>query len=289
MLDFFNRPLTQEVAGSGWIIDSDGIVVTNNHVVQDAENITVTLDDGRSFDVDVKAVFTDQLNDLAVLRVNAHSLPALKVGDSTEMRVGDWVVAVGNALGQGTRATQGIISRIKATIPVDTGQTLYDLLETTAAINPGNSGGPLVNLAGEVIGITSAKVSASDVEGMGYAISAESALPIIEALVKNGYVTRPWLGVSLYTVDQFAVLRYRLAVDTGALITEVAPNSPAAAAGLKTGDVVVSFDGKPIESADEMVRAISQSAIDGTVEIGYWRGKTEATAKVTLVENPPPK
>jgi len=288
VLDFFNRPFTQEVAGSGWIIDSNGIIVTNNHVVQDAENITVTLDDGRSFAVDVKSVFTDQLNDLAVLKIGAQNLPALKVGDSTKMRVGDWVVAVGNALGQGTRATEGIISRIKATIPVDTGQTLYDLLETTAAINPGNSGGPLVNLAGEVIGITSAKVSASGVEGMGYAISAETALPIIQALVKNGYVTRPWLGVSLYTVDQFALLRYRLNVDKGALITEVAPNSPAATAGLKSGDVVVSFNGKPIESADDMVRAINQSTIGSPVEIGYWRGKTQSTTKATLMENPPP-
>jgi serine protease Do len=287
-LDFFNRPLTEQGAGSGWIIDQNGIIVTNNHVVQDSTSITVTLDDGRAFDVDPKTVFTDAFNDLAVLKIGVTNLPALKVGDSSKMRVGDWVVAVGNALGQGIRATEGIISRTKVSLPIDTGQTLYDLLETSAAINPGNSGGPLVNLAGEVIGITSAKVAASGVEGMGYAISSETALPIIQELVKNGYVTRPWLGVSLYTVDQFAVLRYRLSVEKGALVTEVAPNSPAAKAGLKAGDVIVSFAGKPITDADEMVRLIHSASIGKPIEIGYWRGKTQATTQVIPMESPPP-
>jgi serine protease Do len=287
-IDFFSRPFTQEGAGSGWIIDKAGIIVTNNHVVEDATSITVTLDDGRAFDVDPNTVFTDSLNDLAILKINAQNLPALKVGDSAKMRVGDWVVAIGNALGQGIRATEGIVSRVKASLPVDTGQTLYDLIETSAAINPGNSGGPLVNLAGEVIGITSAKVAASGVEGMGYAISTETALPIIEALVKNGYVTRPWLGVSLYTVDQFAVLRYRLGVDKGALVTEIAPGSPAAKAGLKVGDVIITFNGKEVASADDVVRAIHATTIGKPVEITYWRGKAQATSQAVLVENPPP-
>ena len=287
-VDFFSRPFTQEGAGSGWILDQNGIIVTNNHVVEGATSITVTLDDGRSFDVDLKSVYTDSLNDLAILKINAQNLPALKVGDSARMRVGDWVVAIGNALGQGIRATEGIVSRIKASLPVDTGQTLYDLIETSAAINPGNSGGPLVNMAGEVIGITSAKVAASGVEGMGYAISTETALPIIEALVKNGYVTRPWLGVSLYTVDQFAVLRYRLGVNQGALVTEVAPGSPAAKAGLKVGDVIVTFNGKDVLGADDMVLAIHATPIGKTVDISFFRGRAQATAQATLVENPPP-
>jgi len=287
-VDFFSRPFTQEGAGSGWIIDKAGIIVTNNHVVEDASSITVTLDDGRAFDVDPNTVFTDSLNDLAILKINAQNLLALKVGDSAKMRVGDWVVAIGNALGQGIRATEGIVSRVKVSLPVDTGQTLYDLIETSAAINPGNSGGPLVNLAGEVIGITSAKVAASGVEGMGYAISTETALPIIEALVKNGYVTRPWLGVSLYTVDQFAVLRYQLGVDKGALVTEIAPGSPAAKAGLKVGDVIVTFNGKEVASADDVVRAIHATTIGKPVEITYWRGKAQATSQAVLVENPPP-
>lgn len=287
-VDFFSRPFTQEGAGSGWIIDASGVIVTNNHVVEDATSITVTLDDGRSFDVDPKTVFTDSLNDLAILKINVPNLPALKVGNSAKMRVGDWVVAIGNALGQGIRATEGIVSRVKASLPVDTGQTLYDLIETSAAINPGNSGGPLVNLAGEVIGITSAKVAASGVEGMGYAISTETALPIIEALVKVGYVTRPWLGVSLYTVDQFAVLRYRLAVNKGALVTEIAPGSPAARAGLKVGDVIVTFNGKEVAGADDVVRAIHSAPIGKTVAISYWRGKTQDATQATLVENPPP-
>jgi serine protease Do len=287
-VDFFSRPFTQEGAGSGWIIGADGVIVTNNHVVEDATSITVTLDDGRSFDVDPKTVFTDSLNDLAILKINVQNLPALKVGNSAKMRVGDWVVAIGNALGQGIRATEGIVSRVKASLPVDTGQTLYDLIETSAAINPGNSGGPLVNLAGEVIGITSAKVAASGVEGMGYAISTETALPIIEALVKVGYVTRPWLGVSLYTVDQFAVLRYRLAVNKGALITEIASGSPAARAGLRVGDVITAFNGKEVTGADDMVRAIHATPTGTTIEIRYFRGRAEAATQATLIENPPP-
>ena len=156
-LDFFNRPFTQQGAGSGWILDKSGIIVTNNHVVEGASSITVTMDDGSTYTVDQSAVFTDVLNDLAIIKIDAQNLPAVTVGDSKSLRVGEWVVTIGNALGQGIRATEGIISRQGVSIPVAPGQTLYDLIETTAAINPGNSGGPLVNLAGEVIGITSAK------------------------------------------------------------------------------------------------------------------------------------
>jgi len=188
---------TQEGAGSGWIIDENGIIVTNNHVVEDANAITVTLDDGRVFSVDPGSIRTDTLNDLAIFSINASDLPTLSIGTSSQLRVGDWVIAVGNALGLGIRATEGIVSRLGVTIPFDQSQTLYDLLETTAVINPGNSGGPLVNLSGEVIGITSAKIAQTGVEGMGYAISIDIAMPIIEQLVNNGYVIRPWLGVSV--------------------------------------------------------------------------------------------
>ncbi len=132
-------------------------------------------------------------------------LPALKIGDSATLRVGDWVIAIGNALGQGIRATEGIVSRQGVSLQISQDETLYDLIETSAAINPGNSGGPLVNLKGEVVGITSAKVAQIGVEGMGYAISTDTATPIIQELVTKGYVTRPWLGVGLYTVDQLAI------------------------------------------------------------------------------------
>jgi len=285
--DFFNRPFTQQGAGSGWVLDRNGIIVTNNHVVEGASSITVTMDDGNTFTVDQSAVFTDSLNDLAIIKIDAQNLPAVTVGDSTSLRVGEWVVAIGNALGQGIRATEGIISRQGVAIPVAPGQTLYDLLETTAAINPGNSGGPLVNLAGEVIGITSAKIATVGVEGMGYAISAETALPIIEELITNGYVVRPWLGVVLYTVDQFAIARYDLAVESGVLITQVVQDSPADRAGLKPGDVITRFAGKDIATAGDMIRGIHFSKIGQKIPVTYWRGKAEYTTEVTPIESPP--
>lgn len=284
--DFFNRPLTQEGAGSGWILDANGIVVTNNHVVEGASSITVTMDDGRTFSVDTKSLFTDPLNDLAILKIDAQNLPALRIGDSSKLRIGDWVVAIGNALGQGIRATEGIVSRQNVSIPIGPGQTLDNLVETSAAINPGNSGGPLVNMAGEVIGITSVKLVDVQIEGVGYAISTETAIPIIEELVTNGYVVRPWLGVVLYTVDEFAVTRYELAVNEGVLITQVGPGSPADKAGLAPGDVITSFAGQKITTAEDMIRAINAAEIGKSVEIIFWRGNTENATKATLAERP---
>lgn len=284
--DIFNRPFTQEGAGSGWIIDKDGLIVTNNHVVAGAETITVTLADGRTFPAGV--VGADALTDLAVLRVNDTNLPEADIGDSDELRIGEWVLAIGNALGMGITAKEGIVSRQGVSIPVSQGQTLADLIETSAAINPGNSGGPLVNMAGEVIAITSAKIAQVGVEGMGYAISSNTAIPIIEELVQKGYVIRSWLGVVLYTVDQYAVFRYKLAVDKGTLITEVAPGSPADKAGLAVGDVIVSFADKEITTAQELIKAIHSSQIGQEVEITYWRGETKNTTHAILIERPPP-
>ena len=286
--DFFNRPFTQEGAGSGWILDKDGIIITNNHVVEGADTITATLDDGSTYEVDISTVFTDRLNDLAILKIDAQNLPALQVGDSSHLKIGDWVVAIGNALGQGIRATQGIVSRQGVSIPLDQGQTLYDLIETTAAINPGNSGGPLVNLSGEVIGITSAKIASIGVEGMGYAISTETAVPIIEQLIKNGYVIRPWLGVGLYTVDQFVVMRYELAVDKGVLITQIVQGSPAIQAGLDVGDIIVTVDGKETDTVVELTRILHAAQIGQQIAITVWRDDEQFTVEVTLAENPPP-
>ncbi len=214
VLDFFDRQYTQEGAGSGWIIDPSGIIVTNNHVIEGAKSITVTLDNGESYSADTNSVATDVVNDLAILKINANNLAALKIGDSSQLRVGDWVVAIGNSLGRGTRATVGIISQLNVSLEIDQDQTLYNLIDTSAAINPGNSGGPLVNLAGEVIGITSAKIVATGAEATGFAISSETATPIIQELVNNGFVSRPWIGVGLYTVDQTAIRQLRLSVNT---------------------------------------------------------------------------
>ena len=283
--DIFNRPSTQEGAGSGWIIDGSGLIVTNNHVVEGAESVTVTLADGRTFPAE--ACCTDPLTDLAVVKIIAENLPAAKIGDSSQLRVGDWVVAIGNALGQGIRATEGIVSRKRVSVAVGQGQTLYNLIETSAAINPGNSGGPLVNMKGEVIGITSVKIVTVEVEGIGYAISTRTAMPVIEKLIQTGYVIRPWLGVLLQSVDQFAVYQYNLAVDSGALITEVVPDSPADKAGIEPGDVIVRLDDQEVATAEDLIIAIHSSEVGQRVEITFWRGEVENTTFAVLVETPP--
>ena len=282
----FGGTFNQEGAGSGWVIDSNGLIVTNNHVVEGATKITVTLEDGRNFTVDT--VHTDSTSDLAVLKINAQNLPALKIGDSTKSRVGDWVIAIGNSLGEGISATKGIVSAKGVSVAADNGETLYDLLQTDAAINPGNSGGPLVNLAGEVIGINSIKVVQVGVEGMGYAISSQTAIPIINELISNGYVTRPWLGVQLYEVDAYAVSQLDLKVDKGVLITTIVSGGPASKAGLKKYDVITALDGQEVSTVEGLVKLVRNHKIGDTVKVTYSRGAQSSTVSLTLEQAPPP-
>ena len=282
---FFGRSI-QEGAGSGWIIDSDGHIVTNNHVINGARTITVTLADGRALEAGV--VGTDVLNDLAVLKVDGADLPLSRIGNSSKLQIGEWVLAIGNALGRGISVKEGIISRLDVIVQVSAGQSLYDLIETSAAINPGNSGGPLVNMSGEVIGITSVKLSAVEVEGVGYAISTNTAAPIIEELIQKGYVVRPWLGVVVSTVNPSVAMMRKLSVDSGALVMNAGSDSPAHKAGLQDGDVIVSMGGKEIKTAGELVRAIHDNKINEAIEIVYWRNDIKTTTTVTLVESPPP-
>ncbi|MFC2068139.1 S1C family serine protease [Chloroflexota bacterium] len=284
--DIFNRPFTQEGAGSGWIIDKTGYIVTNNHVVEGAKSIMATLADGRTLSASI--VGTDALDDLAVLKVSAGGLVSVDVGDSAQIRVGDWVLAVGNPLGLGISAKEGIISRIDVPVSVSSGQTLYDLIETSAAINPGNSGGPLVNMNGEVIGITSIKIATVGVEGLGYAISTRMASPIIEKLIQKGYVVRSWLGVVLLGVDGGVAIRYGLSVNQGVLVTEVASGSPAAKAGLMAGDVIVGLDGIEIKNVEQLIQAIHNSQIGRRVNIEFIRDNAQDNTQATLVESPPP-
>jgi serine protease Do len=177
---FFGRTFTQEGAGSGWILDPNGIIVTNNHVVEGANSVTVTLEDGTSYVA--YAVSTDPVADLAVVKISATNLPALTISQG-QLQVGQWVMAIGNALGLGISATKGIVSALNVVIEPG-GQTLKGLVQTDAAINPGNSGGPMVNLAGEVVGINRAKIAQVGVEGMGYAITIGEAMPILQRLSK---------------------------------------------------------------------------------------------------------
>jgi serine protease Do len=173
---------TVQGAGSGWIIDASGIIVTNNHVIEGAKTISIQINNGKSYIPTV--VKADPASDLAILKINAGKLPALKVGDSSKLRVGDWVIAIGNPLGMGISAKNGIVSRLGVNIQASSTDTYSNLIETNAAINPGNSGGPLVNMSGEVIGITSLKLSTAGVEGMGYAININDAMPVIQKLSK---------------------------------------------------------------------------------------------------------
>jgi len=283
--DIFNRPFTQPGAGSGWIIDEDGLIVTNAHVVERAKSITVTLADGRTFPAET--VRTDSLTDLAVIKINANNLPAANIGDSSQLRVGELVAAIGNSLGLGISMKGGWVSRLGVSIPTSLGQTLDDFIETDAAINPGNSGGPLVNMAGEIVGITSAKIAAIGVEGMGYAISINIAIPIIEQLILYGVVIRPYLGVTLFDVNPTLVFRYDLPVDKGAFITYLAPDSPADEAGLEPGDVIVNLNSEQITTAQELIQAIHSCQIGQRVKITFWRGETKNTTYATLTQRPP--
>jgi serine protease Do len=273
-------------AGSGWIIREDGIIVTNNHVVSGAQTIAVTMDDGRTFTAD--EVRTDSLTDLAVVTIDAEDLPAAEIGNCEVLKVGQPVAAIGNALGLGIRMTGGWISRLGVSIAVSAGQTLDNLIETDAAINPGNSGGPLVNMAGEVIGITSVKVSQVGVEGLGYAISMTTAKDVVDQLILKGYVTRTYLGVGLSDVNAVVAFFNNLSVDTGAFVTRVAAGSPADEAGLKEGDVIVQIDDEAVTSSGELLKAIHSRSIGETVEIVYWRGDTRDTTEAILIESPPP-
>ncbi|MFC1945615.1 S1C family serine protease [Chloroflexota bacterium] len=287
--NFLGQDVIIPGAGSGWIIDSSGIIVTNNHVVQDASTISITLYDDTIYEADMTRVYTDPLNDLAVLYIDAEGLSVLPVGDSASIRVGDWVISIGNALGEGIGATVGIVSRTNIKLQVGAGQTLYDLILTDAAINPGNSGGPLVNLRGEVIGITSAKVAEVSVEGRGYAISTATAIPIIEELITKGYVVRPWWGVSIYTGSQAAVLNYNPnATSGGALLTEIVTGSPAEQAGLAQGDIIIRVDSQDIASWEDLTHAIHESDIGQSVSVSYWRGDLEQTTLLMAIESPAP-
>ena len=275
----------ERAAGSGIIIDDKGYIVTNSHVVENAQSIYVELDDGRTFAANI--VGTDPLSDLAVIKIEATDMPYAYWGDSSSLALGEWVIAIGNALGEGIVATEGIVSRLTVTMNVE-GNVLYGLIQTTAAINPGNSGGPLVNMTGEVIGITSIKIVAHGVEGMGFAISSDEAKLIIPDLIRHGHVTYPWLGVGLYTVDPSLAAAKNLAVNRGALIVELVADSPADAAGLRKDDIIISFGGQEVGDVADLVRAIRKSGIGEEVEVVFVRGEDTRTTSVRLIERPAP-
>ena len=275
------RPQVRQGAGSGFVIDPRGYILTNNHVVEGAFNIRVRFDDGRALEAEVLG--TDPLTDVALIKLKAAppNLPFIKLGDSDAMRVGDWVVAIGNPFGLASSVSAGILSAKAREI----GATQYDdFLQTDAAINPGNSGGPLFNLKGEAIGMNTAIVSGG--AGIGFAVPSNLAKAIIPQLEKNGKVTRGYIGVKLQNLTPDIAKALNVPQSSGALINEVTKNSPGDKAGLKADDVVVSLDGKKVDSSSALSRNVALRAPNSTVTLGVVRGGKSQDVKVTLTSRP---
>jgi serine protease Do len=270
-------------AGSGVIVDSSGIILTNNHVVDGSGHVMVRLHDGREF----KAVHmkTDPKSDLAILRIEgAGTLPAARLGDSSKVEVGDWVLALGEPFGLEGTVTAGIVSAKGRGLGI-TGRE--DFIQTDAAINPGNSGGPLVNLNGEVIGINTAISSTSGgYQGVGFAIPIDLAKWVGGQLEQYGKVRRAYLGVLIQPITQPLAEQFKVKVNTGVLISEVKPDSPAAKAGLRTGDVVLQFAGQPVSSPRELQGYVEQSKIGSTEPLTILREGKKMTVNVTCREMP---
>ncbi len=275
------RPQIRQGAGSGFVIDPRGYVLTNNHVVEGAFNIRVRFDDGRTLEAEVLG--RDPLTDIALIKLKAPpaNLAFLKLGDSDAMRVGDWVVAIGNPFGLASSVSAGILSAKAREI----GATQYDdFLQTDAAINPGNSGGPLFNLKGEVIGMNTAIVSGG--AGIGFAVPSNLAKALIPQLEKNGSVTRGYIGVKLQNLTPELAKALNVPQTSGALISEVTKNSPGDKAGLKGDDVVITLDGKKVESSSALSRTVALRPPGSAVTLGIIRNGKPQEVKVNLTSRP---
>ncbi|ACM19555.1 periplasmic trypsin-like serine protease lipoprotein DegP [Geotalea daltonii FRC-32] len=250
------REMKQQSLGSGSIINKDGLILTTNHVVDNAEEIKVKLSDGREFKA--KVIGRDAKTDLALIKIASpfENLPVLSLGDSDRMRVGDWVIAVGNPFGLEETVTHGIISGTARVI----GSGPYDnFLQTDAPINPGNSGGPLVNVTGEVIGINTIIVSGG--QGLGFAVPSTLASSVVDQLKEKGKVVRGWMGVSIQNVSPPIAKAFGLKEPKGALIADVIAGGPADKGGMKSGDIITSFDGKEIKTANDLSRVVAGTAV----------------------------
>jgi serine protease Do len=271
----------QSSLGSGFIIDPSGYIVTNHHVIAEADQITVRLAD--ESELDATLVGSDEKTDLALLKVESDTpLPSAKWGNSEATRIGDWVIAIGNPFGLGGTVTAGIVSARQR----DINSGPYDnFIQTDAAINRGNSGGPMFNLDGEVIGINSAIFSPSGGSvGIGFAIPSALARNIISQLEEGGEVQRGWLGVRIQTVTDELAEGLRLDRARGALVAEVTKGGPAEAAGIKQGDVVLTFDGREVPEMRRLPRMVAETAIGKDVDVVVWRKGEEVTVQVNLGE-----
>src|SRR2546426_5143655 len=271
-------------AGSGVILDSNGFIVTNNHVVENATQITVTLSDKREFPA--KVVGTDPKSDLAVVKIEAENLPSLKWADYDKLQVGDVVLAVGSPFGLSSTVTLGIISALgRGNVGI---ADYEDFIQTDAAINPGNSGGALVNLNGELIGINTAIFSRTGgSEGIGFSIPSSIAVDIVNRLEKTGKVVRGWMGVAIQEITPALAKSFKLPEQhQGGLIIDVDENSPSPAAGVKRGDVVIAFNGKEVQNVSELRNLVARTIVGMDAQVKVLRDGKEQTIAVKVAERP---
>ena len=281
--------------GSGVIYDARGYILTNHHVIVGAQRLTVALPDGRR--VNGKLVGSDRETDLAVVKIEGQNLPVARLGRSSELEVGDWVIAIGNALGLkgGPTVTVGVVGALGRAVqePASGGQPgpfLYDLIQTDAAINPGNSGGPLVNLQGEVVGINTLVAGVVEVgyqaQGIGFAIAIDTAKPIADELVATGRVIHPYIGIAHRWLSPALAAQLNIDEPYGELVVQVIAGSPAARAGLKTGDVIVSLDGTKLTEESALGRLVKSRKPGTTITLEILRNNRPLTVRLTLGEKP---
>lgn len=284
--EFFDRflqnqpqvPRTQKALGSGFIISKDGYILTNDHVVDGADLVTVKLSDGRTFDATIKG--QDEKLDLALLKIDTgEELPVAELGDSESLEVGQWVMAIGNPFGLEQTVTAGIVSakgRVIGAGPYD------DFIQTDASINPGNSGGPLFDTDGKVVGINTAIIAGG--QGIGFATPVNAAKNIIDQLKETGHVTRGWLGVTVQPMTDELAESFNLKETHGALVSEVVPNSPADKAGVKRGDIILTYNGNPVTETKDLPRLVAATPIDQKVDLGILRDSKNKTLKVIIAK-----
>jgi serine protease Do len=278
--------------GSGAIFDPQGYILTNNHVVEGGQQIKVVLPDGREFDA--RLVGRDPESDIAVIKIDGQNLPVARLGDSDKLKVGEWVVAIGNALGLegGPTVTAGVVSAVKRTVdlPGPAGGSIENAIQTDTAINPGNSGGPLINLNGEIVGINTlvaGQVSADyQAQGIGFAISINNARPIIDEIVAKGRVERPWLGVSVMTLTPAIAQQVGMAFVEGVVLSEAVAGSPAARAGLRQGDVITALDGQPIKRTEDLRDHLGRKKVGDTLSLTLRRAGQQQSVQVQLAARP---
>jgi serine protease Do len=274
------REFESQSLGSGFIISGDGYLLTNAHVVESAEEITIKLSDKREFKA--KVIGTDRKTDIALLKIEATGLPTVRIGDPNRLKVGEWVVAIGSPFGFESSVTAGIVSAKGRSLPAE---NFVPFIQTDVAVNPGNSGGPLFNLRGEVVGINSQIYSRTGgFMGLSFAIPIDVAMEIQQQLRTTGKVTRGRIGVGIQPVTKEMAESFGLPKAAGALVNAVEPGSPAEKAGIQVSDVVLRFDGKPINSADDLVRLVGYTKPGTKVQLQVWRAKALRDLTVTVGE-----